>query len=533
MTLKKRSQPRKSHSRSELTSKNRSSKDHKAPFLIPKDELDLFHYMVDHIGEEVIVADEEARIVFVNKAAIRGLGYSKKNILSRRLTNFLENKISIKQWHELYFSPTKRKKKPVSYTVNRVVKGGKVRTIHMTVTHMFHKSKHYVVAVGRDITEQSVFEGRLKESENRYRLLGEQSANGILMIDLNGTTLYANKAAGQMFKTVPKKLIGSHFENHVNVASAPLAWKYFKKVKSGAPVVNAQLEIKNKKGGLTPVEFTASPIFRNKKVIQIHIIFRDISEKLEMEALIRESEKMEAFQNFIAGTTHEIQQPLKGLLDHSQSLIDRYKDRNFEYIGYNEFKDIMRTLKTMNDQVKYCFDTTDRLNSLNRRKAKLEKNYCNVNHVIGEAVNMLKHPLEVSDIHLKLTLKSDMPQVAISRLDLSQALNNIITNAIQSLPGGGGKIQIKTVYEKTGNRIRIDCKDDGVGIPGEILTRVFDPFFTTKPRGLEKNSGLGLYIVHSIIKANKGEISVKSNYRSGTLVTILLPAFNPKKKKKA
>lgn len=504
----------------------------KSSLPISESESEFFYYMVDHIGEEVIIADKAARIIFVNKAAVRGLGYTKKNILSRRLTDFFEDKVSVKQWHSIYFLPVQKKKKPVSYTINRIVKGGKIRTVHLTVVKFIYKSKRYVVSVGRDITEQSVFEGKLKESEDRYRLLSEQAADGILMIDPEGNTLYANKAAGQMLKTTPEKLVGNHFENHVDESAIPMVWEYFKKVRSGTPVIDTKLEIKDQKGRLFPVEFTASPIFRNGKVVQIHIIFRDISEKQEMETLVRESEKMEAFQNFIAGTIQEIQQPLKGLLDHSKSLIDRYKDRNYEYIGFKEFQDIMKTLQTMNDQVKYCFDTTDRLNSLNRRKARLEKNHCNANLIIHNSVNMLKHPLEVSDIHLQLKLNSKLPHVAISSLDLSQALNNIITNAVQSLPEGRGKIQIKTTYQKEANTVRIDCQDDGVGIPNEVLTRVFDPFFTTKPRGLEKNSGLGLYIVYSIIKTHQGEVFVTSNYRSGTLVTIILPVYKPKKRGK-
>ena len=488
--------------------------------------------MVNHIGEEVIVADKEARIVFVNKAAVSGLGYTKEYILTHRLTDFFEDKISVRQWHNIYFSPIKGKKKPISYTVNRVIKGGKIRTVQMTVVYMLHQSKHYVVAVGRDITERSVFEGKLKESEDRYRLLSEQAADGILMLDSSGVTVYANKAAGSMYKTTPAKLVGSHFESHIDKTAIPAAWEIFKKVIGGTPVVNAKFEIKDKNGKLVPIEFTASPVLRNGEITQVLVISRDISDKQEIETLVRETEKMEAFQNFIAGTTYEIQQPLKGLLDYSQCLIDRYKDRDFEYIGYKEFKDIMKTLEKMNDQVKYCFNMTDRLNSLNRRKARLEKDHCSANHIIREAVNMLQHSLEVSDIHLTLKLNSQIPQVAISSLDLSQVLNNIITNAIQSLPGNGGKIQIRTAYQKAKSKVRIDCQDDGVGIPDEIITRIFDPFFTTKPRGLEKNSGLGLYIVYSIIKAYQGEIYVKSHYRSGTLITIVLPVFKIKKGKR-
>jgi len=262
------------------------------------------------------------------------------------------------------------------------------------------------------------------------------------------------------------------------------------------------------------------------------VVFRDMSQREKMETLIRESEKMKALQNFVAGMTREIQQPLKGLLDRSQSLIDTYKDRHFEYIGYKEFSDIMKTLHTMNDQLKYCFDTTDRILGLSRKKAEAAEKYCSVNSVIRESVDLLKHSLDVSDIVLKLQLSSRLPNVAIGVMDLAQAFNNVLTNAIQSLPSGSGKIQIKTTYQKAIDFVRIDCQDDGVGIPKEALDHVFEPFFTTKSRGLEKSSGLGLSIVYSIIKNHQGEVKIKSDFRKGTLVTILLPVYRFKKQSK-
>lgn len=295
----------------------------------------------------------------------------------------------------------------------------------------------------------------------------------------------------------------------------------------------SDLNIKARNGKTIPAEFMASPIFIGKKVAQIHVIFRDMRQRKEMESLLRESEKMKALQNFVVGTTREIQQPLKGLMDRSQSLIDKYKDRHFEYIGYKEFNDIMKTLQTMNDQMRYCYDTTDRIVSLNRRRAKLEERHCSVNSMIREAVNMLKHSLEVSDITLKLRLSSRLPHVAIGPLEMSQVIDNVLTNAIQSLPSGGGKIQITTKYQKALNFVRIDYRDDGVGIPKEVLDHVFEPFFTTKPRGLEKSSGLGLSIVYSIVKTHQGEITIKSDFRKGTFVTILLPVHRVKKRSRS
>ena len=487
--------------------------------------------MVDQIGDEVLVSDEQARIVFVNDATVKGLGYAKKNILYRPVTDFFQEKITLRQWQRMYFARIKKEKKPISYVVNRIVKAKKVRTIQVTAVYMSYKSEDYVLTVGRDITEQLAFQAKLKASEDRYRILSEQAAEGILMVNLKGIILYANKAAANMFKVSPSKIAGTHFENYIDAVSISKVLECFKKVRSGVPSMCGDLSIKGKNGKIIPSEFMASPVFIGKRVVQAHVIFRDMRQRKEIETLMRESEKMKALQNFVTGTTREIQQPLKGLMDRSQSLIDKYKNRQFEYIGYKEFSDIMKTLRTMNDQMKYCFDTTDRIVSLNRRKTKLADRQCAVNSVIREAVGMLKHSLEVSDIVLKLKLSSRLPHVAIGPLDLGQVVNNVLTNAVQSLPGGGGKIQITTKYQKAMNCVRIDCRDDGVGIPKEVLDHVFEPFFTTKLRGLEKSSGLGLSIVYSIIKTHQGEITVKSDFRKGTFVTILLPVYRAAKKR--
>jgi len=388
------------------------------------------------------------------------------------------------------------------------------------------------VLIVRDITDRLINQAKLKTSEDRYRLLSEQADEGILVLDLEGIILYANKAAGDIFKIPPQKVIGTPFEQYIDKDSLPQAWRCFRQVKGGAPSLCSDLNIRDKDGEVIPSEFIASPVFIGEDVGQIQAIFRDMRQQKEMESLVQESEKMKALQNFVGGMTREIQQPLKGLMDRSQSLIDQYKDRHFEYIGYKEFRNIIGTLRTMNDQVRYCYDTINRIVSLNRRKAKLEDRYCSVNSIVRETVSMLKHSLEVSDITVKLSLSSSLPHVAIGQLDFSQVMNNIVTNSIQSL-SGGGKIQITSRYQKATDCVRIDCRDDGVGIPKEALSHVFEPFFTMKPRGLEKSSGLGLSIVYSIVKTHHGEVKISSEYRKGTLVTILLPVYKRHKRNKS
>jgi len=123
-----------------------------------------------------------------------------------------------------------------------------------------------------------------------------------------------------------------------------------------------------------------------------------------------------------------------------------------------------------------------------------------------------------------------LPLVAIGPLEFNQVMTVILTNAIQALPGGGD-IYLNTSYRKNEKRVRVECRDDGMGIPPEALPRIFEAFFTTKNRGLEKSSGLGLAIAYSIMKAFQGDVVVKSKLRRGTLVQVFLPVYNNHKRK--
>jgi two-component system, NtrC family, sensor kinase len=238
-----------------------------------------------------------------------------------------------------------------------------------------------------------------------------------------------------------------------------------------------------------------------------------------------ENVNLEGLKLFISGTMYEIQHPVKGLLDSLQDLINKYGQKGFEYIGYKEFREIIKKIELMRDQTRRCFDITERILSLNRKKAGLTAKHCEINDAIKEALKMIDHDLQTSEIKIKLHLSPKIPCAAISPLELNHVLVNVFNNALQSFPGAGGVIHVRSYFKKDNQRVYIECKDEGVGISKEILPRIFDPFFTTKQRGLEKSSGLGLTVVQFILDACGGKIDVRSDLRKGTLVSISIPAI--------
>jgi len=258
---------------------------------------------------------------------------------------------------------------------------------------------------------------------------------------------------------------------------------------------------------------------------------RTLSERIEDEQKAREIDKMLAMRLFVSGTAQEIKFPLQAVLSQSRQLIQKYRNRDFEYIGFKEFTEIVDTLQTISNQVRYCCDVTNKLLTVGKKKAGLKAIAGDVNATIRRTVDLFSQQLTLGAIAPVLKLAKKLPYGAIAATDLDQIINNIMTNAVQSMPSGG-RITVKTFYRRHNQRIYVEFKDEGVGIPKQNLSRIFEPFFTTKQTGPGQSVGLGLAVVYSLIKSCHGNLSVKSNLREGTTVRIELPVAKRTKSKK-
>ncbi len=228
----------------------------------------------------------------------------------------------------------------------------------------------------------------------------------------------------------------------------------------------------------------------------------------------------------ISGLAHELDSPLKSILARTQKLINDYKDRDFEYISYKDFKVIISALKHLERQLEHCSQTTSRMLYVGKRQASLEENNCQVNDVIKNVVGDLSPQFKTARVRLVIRLSRELPLATVGPVECHQIIHNVIMNAVQSMPGGGS-LKIRTILEKNQGAIGIIVTDEGVGIEPDHLSKVFEPFFTTKERGIDKNAGLGLSIIHSIITAAGGSIQIKSSLRQGTTVQISLPVYCP------
>lgn len=196
---------------------------------------------------------------------------------------------------------------------------------------------------------------------------------------------------------------------------------------------------------------------------------------------------------------------------------------------YTENEKILNKLEETEKAAVRAKDLTQRLLSV-AKGGPPQMEVTSINKLIRETA---KFSLAGSNVEAEYDLPDELWLVDADKGQISQVIQNLVVNADQAMPLGGTlyikgeNVMIKEEDHlplKAGEYIKISVKDEGEGIPRKYINNIFDPYFTTKNRGVEKGTGLGLTVCHSIIKKHKGHIGVNSKLEEGTTFYFYLPA---------
>lgn len=233
-----------------------------------------------------------------------------------------------------------------------------------------------------------------------------------------------------------------------------------------------------------------------------------------MQEQLRHADRLATIGQLAAGVAHELNEPLGGILGFAQLLA---KNNRLDETARNDIgkiekaalhaRDIIRKLMFFSRQAPPCLGPV----SLNR--------------IITESASLWSWRCEDCDIQVHYSLADDLPELMADENQLRQVVTNLVVNAIQSMPEGG-VLAIETVAGE--NRAELIVRDSGEGIDPEVMPHLFDPFFTTKD--VDQGTGLGLSVVHGIVTAHDGEISVESEQQKGTTMHVRFPIKNPQTK---
>ncbi len=269
----------------------------------------------------------------------------------------------------------------------------------------------------------------------------------------------------------------------------------------------------------------------------------DVTQRIQMEQMMVQTEKMMTVGGLAAGMAHEINNPLSGVLQSSQNIMRRLssdlpastataKELGLDLAVMHEFlerRGILGFLEGIREAAERAGRIVADMLAFSRRSTT-EFSPLSINELLDTVVRIaasdydLKKTYDFKKITIIREYQSDLPAVPCDRTEIEQVLLNLIKNAAHAMAGQADRTQQQIVLRtrKEVDWVRIEVEDNGPGMSEEVQRRVFEPFFTTKPIGL--GTGLGMSVSYYIItEQHKGTISVDSMLGKGSRFVIRLP----------
>ena len=472
--------------------------------------------------------DRHGKFVFVNNSSNKIFGVDPDSCVGTSAFDFIhpEDRNRTETWFQHCILTRKEKNSFENRQVNKV--DGTVYSVLWSVTFQYDEAGSCTGSrgIGQDVTA-------IRKAEQNYASLFEKMLDGFALheilcdaqghpidyrfLDVNPAfeRLTGLKRSNLLGKTVLEVMPDTELhwiETYGNVALSgePCSFKNFSVELGKHFEVTAYCP--------APNQFACIFVDITREV-------KDQEEKRLLETRIHQAQKMEAIGTLSGGIAHDFNNILAAILgfaEMARSDIPTWSPASYQ------INEVLKAGNRARDLVKQIL-TFSRQTEHKKRPVEIYK-------IIKEAAGFLRATIPTSiDIHLNLN--PNCGQILGDPTQIHQVLMNLCVNASHAMENRGGMISIElepvsigTMNQETqgnsssGNYIQLLVKDTGAGIKEEHLDRIFDPYFTTKNVG--EGTGMGLSVVHGIVKTYQGHISVESEYGKGTVFRILFPRCN-------
>jgi signal transduction histidine kinase len=244
----------------------------------------------------------------------------------------------------------------------------------------------------------------------------------------------------------------------------------------------------------------------------------DITESMQMQQQLIQTEKLAGMGELAAGVAHEINNPIMGIINYAQILVDEAEERDRE-------TEIPNRIIKEGERIEYIVKSLLAFG----RDDHGERVSVSIRAIVTDTIELLNHQLKKDQIKIRQKIPNDIPPVWVNAHKIKQTIFNLLSNARYALnkkyPGAHKnkfiEVNSQAVEADGVKMVRTAVYDRGFGIPKSDLDRIFDPFFTTKPQG--EGTGLGLSISKSIIEECNGKIQIESAEGEYTRATLDLP----------
>jgi PAS domain S-box-containing protein len=365
--------------------------------------------------------------------------------------------------------------------------------------------------------------GILEAQKERELLVAalDQAAECIIITDTEGVTIYINSAYESLTGYGKSEMLGRVPDIFDSSVHDPYFYKNIIKTLRNGEVWQGPMELRNKSGTVFETETAISPVKDQMGTVTYFVaVQRDVSNERRLEAQLQQAQKMEAIGTLAGGIAHDFNNILGAINGYAELALAQVEpgDKLHEYLlqvqqGGDRAGRLVKQILTFS------------------RQTGQEKTPLLLSKPVEEALSLLRASLP-STIAIHQDIVAEKLMVLADPTQLHQVLMNLCTNAAHAMGAKGGEIRIslKSAVPESSEGVSLagngpyaclTVSDTGPGMSPRILQRIFDPFFTTKKPG--EGTGMGLAMVHGIVKSHGGEVAVSSLEGEGTTFKVYLP----------
>ena len=394
------------------------------------------------------------------------------------------------------------------------------------------------LVVRGDADQHRVF--TLQSADRPYRVLIEQMQEGAVTLTLDGTLLYSNGCVAEMLAYAQERMIGQRLRGFVAEEDLPRFDRVLARASEAA--VRQEFNLVAASATLVPAMISLSPlrgddaaalcgVITDLRAQKQHIgelahanaeLLAEKAERGQVEAALRQAQKMEAVGQLTGGLAHDFNNVLTGISGSLELIGLR--------VSQGRAHELDRYVTAAQGAVARAGALTRRLLAFSRRET-LDPKVVDANVLVTGMADLLRRTVG-SSITLDTRLADGLWPTLCDPSQLDNALLNLCINARDAMPQGGtltigtanlvlGEREAGGMGVDAGEYVALRVADTGMGMPAEVVARAFDPFFTTKPPG--QGTGLGLSMIYGFARQSQGQARIDSTPGQGTSVFIYLP----------
>jgi len=489
-----------------------------------------YRLLANNVTDVIWARDLNLNLTYISPSIVNQQGYSVEEAKNRKLEESWTSD-SFKLVRKVFEEELEiEKSKKADFSRSRTIevevrcKDGSTKWTEAKMSFLRNQDSVPVGIIGvtRDISERKQAEQALRNSEEKYKNLVENINEVIYTLDESGVITYISPAIRTILDYDSSEIIGRSFTEFIYSEDLPRQKERFERVLSG-PIGPDEYRLLSKSGEIRWVQTSSMPILEKNQTVGLQGVLSDITESKRLQSQLQQARKMESFGTLAGGIAHDFNNFLGIIIGNTELAMDDVPKWNPAHLNLEE---ILEAGLRASDVVRQLLSFT--------RRTQLEKKPVNIGIIMQESLKLLRSSIPTS-IEIHQNIPRDIDTILANPTQINQILINLSTNAHHAMPYGGIlAISLENVeldedraaqYPdlNPGRYVNLKVSDTGHGISTMEIDRIFDPYFTTKEVG--KGTGMGLSVVHGIVKNHEGAISVKSEYGKGTTFSIFFPVI--------